>query len=228
MNRFRVGCGLAALCALSWTPLVSAADFAMYRGFQLGGSLDAAVKQAETRTSQAKVIHQRPALIQELEWRPPYTYASPSRATDPVRDVVLRFYNGDLFQMVVTYNRQDIEGLTEADTVSAISSIYGAATKPAVDIPYRSSYGETAPVLARWEDAEYAYNLVRTGDGASFALVLVAKRLDALAQAATREAIRLDTLEAPQRAIDQERNQEVQNRLLLEKARTVNLPNFRP
>ena len=228
MNRFGVGCVLAVLCALSWTPLGSAADFAIYRGFQLGGSLATAAKQAETRISEAKTIHQRPALIQELEWRPPYTYASPSRATDPVRDVLLRFYNGDLFQMVVTYNRQDVEGLTEADMVNSISAIYGVATKPKVEIPYRSNYGEAAPVLARWEDPEYSYNLVRTGDGASFVLLLGAKRLDALAQAAMREAIRLDTLEAPQRAIEQERDQEAQNRLLLEKARTVNLPNFRP
>jgi len=145
-----------------------------------------------------------------------------------VRESLLRFYNGELFQIVTTYDRQNVEGMTEADMVEAISRTYGTATKPAVEIPYHSNYGDTASVIARWEDPEYSCSLVRTGDRTSYALLLSVKRLDSLAQAAIMEARRLDALEAPQRAIDLQKEQEAKRRLALDEARSVNLPNFRP
>jgi hypothetical protein len=83
-------------------------------------------------------------------------------------------------------------------------------------------------VLARWEDADYSYNLIRTGDRSSFALVLYSKRLDALAQAAAVEAARLDAQEAPQRELEKQKKQASDDSVLLEKARSANKPNFRP
>ena len=55
-------------------------------------------KQAEMKISEAKTIHQRPAVIQDLEWRP--RGFPPFRRTDPVKDVLLSFYNGRLFRIV--------------------------------------------------------------------------------------------------------------------------------
>jgi len=145
---------------------------------------------------------------------------------EPVREGLLRFYNGELFQIATTYDRQKVEEMTEADIVEAISLAYGTATKLAVEIAYHSNYGEVAPVIARWENSEYSYNRIRTGDHASFALILNLKRLDALARAAIVEARRWDVLEAPQKAIDLQQKQEVENRLVLDKARFVNMPNY--
>lgn len=216
------------LCAILWTSSLWAADFSSYRGFQFGSSLAATAEQAGVKPSEAKLVHQRPALIQELNWRPGAPYQSVTDRADPVRESLLRFYNGELFQIVTTYDRQNVEGMTEADMVEAISRTYGTATKPAVEIPYHSNYGDTASVIARWEDPEYSCSLVRTGDRTSYALLLSVKRLDSLAQAAIMEARRLDALEAPQRAIDLQKEQEAKRRLALDEARSVNLPNFRP
>ena len=216
------------LCAILWTSSLWAADFSSYRDFQLGSSLAAAAEQAGVKPSEVKLVHQRPALIQELDWRPGAPYQSVVDQADPVRESLLRFYNGELFQIVTTYDRQNVEGMTEADMVEAVSRTYGTATKPAIEIPYRSNYGETASVIARWEDPEHSCSLVRTGDRTSYALILSVKRLDALAQAAIVEARRLDALEAPQRAIDRQKEQEAKRRLALDEARAVNLPNFRP
>ena len=69
---------------------------------------------------------------------------------------------------------------------------------------------------------------MRSGYGDSFALVMYSKRLDALAAAAITEAVRLDATEAPERAIEASRKQEQEDRLALEKARSVNAPNFQP
>jgi hypothetical protein len=218
----------AFLVPLLSAPLLGAAEFSNYRGFEFGTKLPAAAKQAGAQMSEAKLIHQRPAVIQELEWRPRPTYQADASQLDPVRDSLLRFYNGELFQIVTTYDRDKVKGMTEADMVQAISLTYGTATKPAVETPYRSNYGEVAPVIARWEDAEYLCDLIRTGDQSSFALILNSKRLNALAQAAIIEAVRLDTIEAPQREIDIQKGQDVKDRLMLDKARSVNMPNFRP
>ena len=49
---------------------VSASDFASYRGFDFGMTLAASAKKAGTKESAARTIHQKPALIQELDWRP--------------------------------------------------------------------------------------------------------------------------------------------------------------
>ena len=208
------------------TSLLSAQDLSTYREFQLGAALPAVAKQARMKAAEAKTLHQRPALIQELEWQA--LYLNPTQQADSVRNILFSFYNGELFQIVTTYDHQKVEGMTEADMVEAISLTYGAATKPAAEIAYHSNYGEVAPVISRWENSEYSYNLIRTGDQASFALILSLKYLDALAQAAIVEAGRLDALEAPQRAIDLQKKQDVESRLVLDKARSVNMPNFRP
>ncbi|HXP84984.1 MAG TPA: hypothetical protein VN841_09700 [Bryobacteraceae bacterium] len=218
----------ATLCAILWTPLLAGADFSTYRGFQFGASLAASAKQAGIQPSEATLVQKRPAAIQELEWRPRTSYQEDSQKADPVREVLLRFYNGELFQIVTTYDREKVSGMTAADMVEMISRTYGTATKPAAEVAYHSNYGEAAPVIARWENPEYSYNLVQTGDRTSFALVLNSKRLDALARAAMVEAARLDALEAPQRAIDLQNKLDADDRLVLDQARSANLPNFRP
>ncbi|MDX1984514.1 MAG: hypothetical protein SFV51_29855 [Bryobacteraceae bacterium] len=219
----------AILCVAALSSMLGAQDLSSYRGFRLGTGLAAVAKQTGVNPASARVAHQRPARIEELEWRPASSQQTGKTGVDPVRDGLLRFYKGELFQIITTYDRQRVEGMSDADMVKAISTIYGTATTPvAASIPFRSNYGESAAVIARWENAEYSHNLVRTGDQASFALILSSKRLDALAQAAILEALRLDVIEAPQKAIDEQKKQDAGLRLVQEKARSVNLPNFRP
>lgn len=215
------------LCFALGVPSVRAADLSTYRGMQFGMSLSSAATQAGTSPTEARTVHHRPALIQEMDYR----YGSLSAAltqVDPIRDAACWFFNGDLYRIVVTYDRFKIEGMTAEDLVQGVSAIYGTATRPSVEIAYHSTYGEMAPVIARWEDSQYEYNLVRSGDQTSFALILYSKRLDALAQAAISEAARLDALEAPQRELEQQRKRDDEQRLFLEKARSTNKANFRP
>jgi hypothetical protein len=215
------------LCAMVGTSILYAGDFSSYRGLRFGMNLSAAAEQAGKKPSEARLVHQRPALIQEIEWLPRSFSGSPFQA-DPFGEGLLCFYNGELYRIVVTYDRHKVEGMTASDMIQAISATYGIATRPAAQVPYHSNYGEVAEVIARWEDTEYAYNLVRTGDQSSFALILYSKRLDALAQAAIMEAARLDVQEAPQREIERQNKQEAAAQLVLDKARSVNKPNFRP
>lgn len=212
--------------------MLHAADFSGYRGLQFGMNLTAAAAQTGTKLTDARVVHQRPAVIQEMDWRLRPLVASDTTAdavkVDPVKEGLLSFYNGELFRIVVTYDRYRVEGMTAEDMIQGISATYGTPTRPTIEIPYHSNYGEVAAVIARWEDPEYSYNLVRTGDRSSFSLVLYSKRLDALAQAAIVQAVRLETQEAPQRELDRQKKRADDENLLLEKARSTNKPNFQP
>jgi hypothetical protein len=218
---------LGILCGFA-TSMLCAADFSSYRGFQFGMNLSAAAKQAGTNESEVVVAHQRPALIQQLDWRPAWPMRSGRADADPIQDGLLCFYNGALFRIVVTYDRYRMEGMTTQDVIDGISRIYGTATRPAAEIEFHSTYGETAAVIARWEDSEYAYDLVQTPHQSEFAMVLYSKLAQAVADAATVEAKRIEALEAPQREIEKQKKRDDDDRLALEKARLANNRNFRP
>ncbi len=218
--------------SLSWavlaSPLLRAGDLSGYRSFQFGADLPTIAGQARMNPSEAKVIHRRPALIQELEWHP--QPLGPSTQAEAVKEVVFSFYNDQLYRISVNYDRYKTEGLTAEDLIEAISATRGTATRAAAEIILPSIYGdnEVLEVLARWQDAEYAFNLVRFSHQTSFTLVALSKRLDTLARAAVIEAVRLDEREAPQREIESQRKQDEENRAQQEKARLANKPSFRP
>src|ERR1041384_5580547 len=141
--------------------------------------------------SQAKVIHSRPALVQELEWRP--QSLGPSTKAESAEGVVFSFYNGTLFRIAVKYDRYATEGLTTEDFVEAISAVYGAAAKVPIPVkPGKESYGDQDVAVARWEDPQYRFDLVRSSYGPSYSLVGILKSLEGPVQTANVEAKRLD------------------------------------
>jgi hypothetical protein len=193
-------------------------------------NLLAVAKQADVEPSEARVVHQRPALIQELEWRPQRAFG-PSSEADPVKEVLFSFYNGELFRVLVNYDQSKTEGLTDEDMVEAISAQYGIATKPTAKIILFSSfhiYNDSEKVIARWEDTQYSFNLFRSSYQPTFGLLVFSKRLDRSAVAAVAEASRLDDQEAPQREIERQRKHEEESRAAQEKARPANKGNLRP
>jgi hypothetical protein len=61
---------VSLVLVLLTTPLISPQDLARYRKFSLGTSLAALSKQIGQDPHQATVIHQTPAVIQELKYWP--------------------------------------------------------------------------------------------------------------------------------------------------------------
>ena len=210
-------------------PAMGAPDLSRYRGFKFGETLPAVAKQAGLDVSEAKLIHARPAVIQELEWAI-WLSSGFSPQTDPVRTILFSFYNGELFRILVSYDRDETKGLTTEDMIGAISAKYGNATKPAnIEIAFSSAqvYNDSESVVARWEDPQYSFNLFRSSFQPTFGVIAFSKRLDSLARTATAEALRLDAVEAPQREIKRQKQEDEQNRESLEKARQVNKDKFR-
>lgn len=227
---------ISILVAAFLAPLIYAQDFSRYREFQFGASLPAVAKQVQMKPSAAKAIHQRPAVIQELEWQA-QDVLTPPRQADSVKGILFSFYNGELFRIVVTYDPKRTEGMTADDIIEDVSVKYGAATKPVAEIVLTStslySDGEkiishrSEKVLARWEDEQYSYNLIPSSYETTFGLVVYSKRLDALARAAIVEAIRLDEQEVPQRELARQKKKADEDRAKQEKARLVNKKLFR-
>jgi hypothetical protein len=211
-------------------PPTQAPDLSRYREFRLGMTLPAVAKQTDMELSDVTVIHQRPVLIQELNWRLPPSEDSPSGA-DPVEDVTFAFYEGQLFRMAVNYEQGRTEGLTADDLVKAISVTYGSATMPVGKSIIVSSAivdSFSMKVVARWENPQYLISLLGANDQANFELIVASKPMDVLARAASVKAVRLEEQEAPQREIARQKQQDDDDRALLAKARQTNQAAFRP
>ena len=124
MNSTHVLIAVAVGVAFSGPP-ASAQDLSRYREYVLESSLDTVITASGARLADARSLHERPAKIQELEWRAPYVRSGSPQA-DPVRGVEFTFYNDALYQVVVKYDRDRTEGLTNADMVASLSATYGA------------------------------------------------------------------------------------------------------
>ena len=216
------------LSAALFCSIGTAEDLAKYRDFQFGMSLASVANQTHLDASAAKIIHQRPALIQTLQWD--QSYSDQPAKDKSLRSIRFSFYNGELFRMVISYDTAATGGLTTDDMIEAISAIYGQATTPEKTIPVStfSAYEDNQKVLGCWEDAQYSYNLFRFPFGNVFGLIAVSKKLDLMASESSREADRLDKLEAPQRELALRIKQEEEHRTAEEKARLVSKPKFRP
>jgi hypothetical protein len=161
----------------------------------------------------------------------------------PVSQILFSFYNGELYRIVVTYDRDDTEGLTDDDMVQAVSARYGTATSLFPEssfFPTNYLDGSTDKVIpfllttdlclsadrliARWEDSQNAVSLLGSGNLNSFRLALSSKRLDAQAEAAIFEFEKIEKREAPQVDIGRWEKEADE----LEVARQTNLKTFRP
>ena len=223
MNSARV-LFITVFLALSWQ-LASAQDLTRYRAYVLESSLESVSAASGARVADAKTLHERPAKIQELEWRAPY--ASGREPADPVRGAVFAFCDDALYQVVVTYDRDRTDGLTNTDIVESLTAVYGEPVlKSARSRPPAASADSV--VLAQWDSPASSLTLLRGAYSDEFQLVLVSKALSTRARSAIREAGRLDTIEAPRRELEQRKKDVADAASARDKLRTTNKAAFRP
>ena len=77
-------------------------------------------RRVERASADAKTLHERRGTIRELEWCAPYV-GSESTHADPVREIAFTFHNDALYQVIVNYDRDRTEGLTNRDIIGSIS-----------------------------------------------------------------------------------------------------------
>src|SRR5467141_4225485 len=216
---------LCFVVLLLTAPLLRAHDLSKYRHFTLGMSLTKVLERTGQKMADVKLIHSRPALVQEIGWWPP-SVPGVSFQSDTVEQILFSFYNGELYKISVTYDRTSTEGLTAEDMVKSISAKYGPATsvKPEGDSATNERYDLKQKPVATWEDSQYSFNLVRSSFSGDFQLVIYSKRLNAEAEVALAEAVKLEKEEEPQREAERQKKQTGD----LEATRQKNQKSFRP
>ena len=214
-------CGTLLLAA----PMLGAQDFSKYRSFSLGTNLAAVLKHTDQTLVDVKPTHDGSLLFQELTWRPSYSTGGSSRP-ESVDELVFSFYKSELYKIVVTYERASTEGLTGDDMVKSIAAKYGPATSIALEIDSAGNeqYELRQKPVASWEDSQYSFNLVRSQFSNAFQLVIYSKRVNAEADAALAQVVKVDELEAPQRALARQKKEAD----AIEVTREKNQKSFRP
>jgi hypothetical protein len=215
---------IALALVLFSTFVISAQDLSKYRHFSLGMHLAELSKQINASPGEVIVVHQSPALIQELtSWPlPPYQSTSPA---EPVQEILFSFYNGSLYKIGVTYEGSATEGMTAEDVVRAMSAKYGVATLPIAQAdPSAISYGGPAEPVAFWQDSQYLVTLSRSPLSKTFQLVMLSKQMNGQAETAIAEAVAQESEQAPQKEVARLKKEADD----LETQRQNNLKAFRP
>jgi len=215
---------LGLLVLLLAAPTLRAQDLSKYRGFSLGMDLASVLKLTSREAADVTVTHAAPTLFQELSWWPP-SLVEPSSSLNNVQQILFSFYDGELYKMSVVYDQASTEGLTAEDMVKSISAEYGpptVVTSSADASPGR--YDPKQKPLATWEDSRYSFNLIRSSFSDRFGLVIYSKSLDAKAQVAVVEAVKLEEQQGPQKEAERQKKQMDD----LEAVRKKNQKTFRP
>jgi len=206
--------------------LGSAQDLSRYRVYVLESNLESVIAASGARVADARTLHERPAKIQELEWRAPYA-SSAGALADPVRGAVFSFCDDALYQVIVNYDRDRTNGLTPSEVIESLTAVYGepvlrsARTRPPAALP-------DAVVVAQWDSPTSSLTLLRDAYSTEFKLVLVSKALSTRARNAIREAARLDAIEAPRRELEERKKEVADAADAQDKIRTTNKAAFRP
>ena len=223
-------CVVGLVCS---THGLEAEDLSRYRDFELGSNVASVSKAAGVSASDAKTLHQRPAVLQALEYRPSrWAAGATAPSTDPVEQIAFSFYNDQLFRIVVDYGQNRTEGMTTADMIEAISTVYGPRLPQTSRAPARAPTRleiESGSPVARWSDNLRAIVLYQTPSyRGSYRLIVTDVGRDDLARAAETQARRLDDQEAPQRELARQQKERDDGRAAAAKARDVNKDVFRP
>jgi hypothetical protein len=221
--------GASAACLVLAVSTLSSAELSRYREFTLGSSLPSVTAVTKTTERDLKTIHSRPAMLQQLEWRPRYMTGAPVPGRDSIDRVVFDFVDNQLFKMSIAYARDRTNGLTDADMVDSLVAVYGAPSSPsrhAVSPGFDSSEG--IEVIAEWRQADATVALRHGPYSEAFTLVITSLSLDTIARKAQATAVIMDEREAPAREAAQEKKRADDARRAEELARSTNKKVFQP
>src|SRR2546426_1819184 len=199
---------LCLVVLLLTSPWLRAQDLSRYRNFTLGMSLTKLLERTEEKITDVKMIHGRPALIQELTWWPPNVPGTSLRL-DSVEQILFSFYNGELYKISVTYDRPSTQGLTEEDMVKSISAKYGPATivAPEIDSAAGPRFNTKQTTVASWEDVQYSVNLVRSSFSDVLGLVVLSRRGKKQAAQGPWGGMKIEEPKGPKRGDERQKKQ---------------------
>ena len=221
--------GVSAACIVLAVSTVSSAELSRYREFELGTSV-ATVTAVTQNAARVRIVHSRPALIQQLEWRPRYMAGAPQADRDSIGEVVFSFVDDQLFQMSIAYAQDRTSGLTDEDMVGSLTAVYGAPSSPSPRTRTTSSAVafDVPVVIAEWRHADTTVVLQRKEYSESFFLVITSLPLDIIARKAQATAVAMDQREAPAREAALLKKRADDEKVAAETTRATSKKAFRP
>jgi hypothetical protein len=230
MRVFLTRSSVSAACIVLAVSTVSSEELSRYREFQLGASLAAVTAITQSTERDLKIVHSRPALLQQLEWRPRYMRGTPVAGRDSINELLFSFVDDRLFRMSVAYERDRTTGLTNEDMIASLTAVYGAPSSPSprLQSPVGPEGLDTPLVIAEWRQADTNVALQRNRYNESFVLVITSLSLDAIARKAQATAVVMDVREAPAREAALLKKRADDQRQAEEQARETNKKVFRP
>lgn len=215
-----------ALAAGAWLAVIGTAaaaeDLSRYRGHVLGESVAEVVAKVKARAGDVVTVHERPASVQQLDWRPPFASARDDEA-DPVEAIRFAFVDGRLYELTISYVHARTKGLTSVDLVAGVAAVYGPPLPREGRAPAAPAEAAGSTVLGRWQQPEASLTLVR-GTYDDVQLIVRSSALAGKASDAIRTALAMDTAEAPARA--KQVDADIKVAVAAERAR--NLSKFKP
>jgi hypothetical protein len=220
MQRTVFATTLVALLGTALATQLTAQSLSQYRDFALGMTVAGVAATTRVPVSAFRTLYDKPALLQEFEWRPSH-YAASGMQTDTIDQITFAFYDDQLSQMVVDYDSRQTAELTTADMVTALATVYGPpSTRRPSDVP------EFGSRVAAWQTSGATVTLYR-GSGA-WRLVLTSPALQSAARAAMVQAVRIEEREAPAREHAQRKQDDAPERTRQEETRRLNREAFQP
>ena len=223
---------VAAATVLAVQVASASTTHARYRGVAIGDSLDAVVTALNMTARDITVVHTRPALIQQLTWRPNQYFSARSSTPDALAEMVLTFHLGRLARIVATYDRDRTEGLTDADLRDSFGAAYGPSLLIPTATPTASRSGSAAvgepQIIGQWGDGETLVVLWREVYPPRVKLTVSSVVANRLAEVAQASSVRLDAMEAPTREVVRRVSEAQTQRQRAEQSRVDNKAAFKP
>jgi hypothetical protein len=212
---------------------VSAAEsvYANYRGAILGDSVSAVVSHFKMTLADVATVHERPTLVQRITWRPHRFMADTVTMPVTLDEMEFTFHRDRLVRIVVTYDAERTDGLTDTDLREAFALTYGAPVLSATNRVAAPEIGRPhalADVVGQWGDDSTLVLLSRLLYPRRVVLTITSIADDKAMQSAVTAGVSLDQQEAQsqdlvQRLLDATTVQERS-----EKARRRNKARFTP
>jgi hypothetical protein len=221
---------LTIVCATAIAVSVASAEpvLSRYRGVTLGDPVQVVVDRLKAPSSDVKVVHERPTLIQRITWRPRRLVSGTIVEPDALSEMVLTFHLGRLASIAVTYEVNRTRGLTNADLHEVFTNTYG--TPILIPTATRTAIGSRAEPenIGRWDDTETLVLLWREPSTNRIKLTVTSIATDRAVQEAIADGLRLEASEAPARDLARRATEDAALRARDEKARSDNKAVFTP
>lgn len=206
----------------------AAAGLDRYRDFALGASTADILTATLAVPRDLRTLHTRPALLQELSWRP--SRSGPDDAHASVAAILFSFLDDRLFRIGVEYSRSGTEGLSRADMTAALTAVYGPVSPLPMAPKRRASYDSLdseSPIVA-WRDGDWSVVLHTSEYSGTFGLVVTSASREGLARKAQAAAVVMDDREAPAREAARLKAAAAATRAAEAETRTTNKARFQP